>query len=73
MVILSKGFKQGNFEAHNYLKPRVTNIRGLRSNFVECESFPESNSPDILALCEANIDDSIDCGNFSSFNLTGFC
>ena len=25
----------------------------------------ESNSPDILALCEANLDDSIDSGNFS--------
>ena len=24
----------------------------------------ESNSPDILALCEANLDDSIDSGNF---------
>ena len=41
------------------------NIRGLRSNFVDCESFLESNSPDILALCEANLDDSIDFGNFS--------
>ena len=29
--------------------------------------FPEtpSNSPDILALCETNLDDSIDSGNFS--------
>ena len=34
-------------------------------NFVECESFLESNSPDILALCETNLDDSIDSGNFS--------
>ena len=33
--------------------------------FVECESFLESNSPDILALCETNLDDSIDSGNFS--------
>ena len=41
------------------------NIRGLRSNFVDCESFLESNSPDILALCEANLDESIDSGNFS--------
>ena len=41
------------------------NIRGLRSNFVDCESFLESNSPDILALCETNLDDSIDSGNFS--------
>ena len=41
------------------------NIRGLRSNFVDCESFLESNSPDILALCETNLDDSIDSGHFS--------
>ena len=33
--------------------------------FVDCESFLESNSPDILALCESNLDDSIDSGNFS--------
>ena len=41
------------------------NIRGLRSNFVDCEFFLESSSPDILALCETNLDDSIDSGNFS--------
>ena len=34
-------------------------------NFVDCESFLESNSPEILALCEANLDNSIDSGNFS--------
>ena len=62
---LSKRFKQGNFEPHNSLKRYFTNIRGLRSNFVECESFLESNCPDILALCETNLDDSIDSGNFS--------
>ena len=32
---------------------------------MDCESFLESNSPDILALCETNLDDSIDSGNFS--------
>ena len=31
----------------------------------DCESFLEPNSPDILALCETNLDDSIDSGNFS--------
>ena len=47
------------------------------SNFDDCESFLESNSPDspdsvlnqtlltLLALCETNLDDSIDSGNFS--------
>ena len=34
-------------------------------NFVDCKSFFESASPDILALCEANLDDSIEFGNFS--------
>ena len=57
------------FESHISLKLSFMNIRGLRSNFVECESFLESNSPDILALCETNLDDSIDSGNFS---VTGY-
>ena len=65
VAILSKGCKPDNFEPHNSLKLSFTNIRGLCSNFVECESFLESNSPDILALCETNLDDSIDSGNFS--------
>ena len=65
MTILSKACKPDNFESHNSLKLSFTNIRGLRSNFVDCESFLESNSPDILALCETNLDDSIDSGNFS--------
>ena len=34
-------------------------------NFVDYESFLESNSPDILALCDTNHDDSIDSGNIS--------
>ena len=41
------------------------NIWGLHSNFVNCKSFLESSSPDILALCETNLDGSIDSGNFS--------
>ena len=60
MNILSKACKPDNFESHNSLKLSFTNIRGL----VDCESFLESNSPDILALCEANLDDLIDSGNF---------
>ena len=43
----------------------MQSIRDGRSNFVECESFLESNSPDVLALCEINLDDSIDSGNLS--------
>ena len=77
MVILSKGSKPDKFEPHNSLKLSFTNIQGFCSNFAECESFLESNCPDILALCETNLDDSIDSGNFSvmglsSFNLKGF-
>ena len=65
MTILSKPCKPDNLESHNSLKLSFTNIRGLRSNFLDCESFLKSNSPDILALCETNLDDSIDSGNFS--------
>ena len=64
-TILSEGFKPGNFQPHNSLKLRFTNVQGLCSNFVESESFHESNSPDIFALHETNLDDSIDSGNFS--------
>ena len=65
MTILSKVCKPDSFESHNSLKLSFMNIPGLRSNFVDCESFLQSNSPDILALCEANLNDSIDSGNFS--------
>ena len=65
MVILSKAFKPDNFGSHNSLKLNFANIRGLRSNFVDCESFLESDSPDILALCDTNLDDSIDSGILS--------
>ena len=65
MNILSKACKPDNFESHNSLKLSFKNIRGLHLNFVDCESFLESNSPDILALCETNLDDSTDSGNFS--------
>ena len=63
MAILSKTCKPDNFESHNYPKLSFTNIQGLRLNFVDCKSFLESNCPDILALCETNLDDSIDSGN----------
>ena len=64
MAILSKTCKPDNFESDNYIKLSFTNIWGLLLKFVECESFLESNSPKILALCEANLDDSIDSGSF---------
>ena len=63
MAILSKAWKPNNFESHNSLKLSFMNIWGLCSNLVDCESFLESNSPDILALCETNLDGSIHSGN----------
>ena len=65
MAILSKGCKQDNFELYNSLKFSFMNIWELCSDFVDSESFLESNSPDIFALCETNLDDSIDSSNFS--------
>ena len=65
MAVLPKACKPDNFESHNSLKLSFMNIRGLHSNFVDCESFLESNSPDILALYETNQDDSVDSENFS--------
>ena len=48
MAILSKACKPDHFELHNSLNLTFANIQGLCSNFVNCESFLESNSPDIL-------------------------
>ena len=50
IVILLKGFKPDKTESHNSLELSFMNIWGLCSNFVKCESFLESNSPDILVL-----------------------
>ena len=64
MTILSKGCTPDNFESCNSLKFSF-NIWSLCSNFVDYESFLESNSPDILALCESILYDTIDSSNFS--------
>ena len=42
---------------------KTSNIQGLRSSL--SESFLESNSPDILALCETDLNDSVDSANLS--------
>ena len=68
MAILSKACKPDNFELCNSLKLSFRDIWGLCLNFVDCESFLESNSPDILGLSETNLDDSINLGNFSGRN-----
>ena len=57
-MAIPKGCKADNFKSHNSLKLSFTNIQVLYWNFAECESFVESNSPDILALCETNLDNS---------------
>ena len=67
--MLSKACKPDNFESHNSLKLSFANTRRLCLNFVDCKSFLELNSPDILAMCETNLDDSNDSGNFS---VTGY-
>ena len=50
--------KPDHFELHNSIKFSFTSIWGLCLNFLDCKSFLESNSPDILALCETNLDGS---------------
>ena len=72
MAILSKACKPDDFELHNSLKLSFTNIRGLHWNFVDCKSFHESNSSDILALYDTNLDDSIVSGNWLNFSVKGF-
>ena len=51
-----KVHKLDNFESYNFLKLSCTNVPGRRSNFLGCECFFGSNSPDMLALCETNLD-----------------
>ena len=57
MAVLSKGCKPDNFESYNSLNLSFTNIQSILFNFVDCESSLESNSPNILALRETNLDD----------------
>ena len=66
IAILSKGCKPDNFESHN--SHTLTNIRGLCSNLVECESFLESNFPDIVAWFWQFL-----CDGLSSFTPKELC
>ena len=76
MTTLSKGCKLNNFEPHGSLKFNFTNIRGLCSNFVECESSLESNSPDSLAVWDKlgclNWFWQFPCEGLPSFDSEGF-
>ena len=59
MTMLSKGSKPDNYEPHNFLKIFADIYKYLQPSFIFCcESFLESNSPGILALCETNLIDS---------------
>ena len=65
MAILLTGQQSDNFESLDSLKLSLTNIWGLCSKIVSFDPSLKPNSPDILALCGANVDDSIGSGNFS--------
>ena len=56
LVVLSKGCEPDSFESHNSLKHSFVNVWGLCSNFFEWESLLESNSTDILVLCETDLE-----------------
>ena len=66
-MAISKACKPNNFKSNNSLKVSFTYIGDLRLNFVDCDPFLASNSPDILALCETNLDGSINSGNLFVF------
>ena len=57
------------FEPPRALSISFSNVRGLRTNFTECEAYLNTASPDILALCETNLDESI---SSSSFMVPGY-
>ena len=63
--MLLKACKPDNSESQDSLKLSFTKIQGLHSNFVDCESFLESNYLEIFAVRETNLDNSIDSDNFS--------
>ena len=64
MAISSKGYKRDNFEPHNSLNIPLQIFKTFVLIFFNVN--PTLNqTPDILALCETNLDDSIDSGNFS--------
>ena len=47
-----------------------TNIRGLRTNFVYVEPYLNSKKPDMLALCETNLNPEI---SEKEFDIPGYC
>ena len=68
--------KLNNFESHSSLKLSFTNIRGLRSNFVKCESsFNQILLIFLLYVRQTwlNWFWQFLCKRLPSFNLKGFC
>ena len=64
MVVLSKVLKLDNFDSQNSLKLSLTNIPGLCSYFVWCESFLESSSPGNIVLSETKLENGSGSSNF---------
>lgn len=64
-MAISKELKSDNIESHNSLNLKFTNVRSFRCNFVSYEYFLEPDPPDIIALCDTNLEHSFVCINFS--------
>ena len=60
MALLSKDCEPDNSKSHKSIKRRFSNTQVLCSNFLEYKFSPESNSPNILGLCETKLLQSID-------------
>lgn len=63
MAIISKP-KPDSTKPPKPLSLSFSNVRGLRSKFDQVESFLSDSSPDIFALCESNLNPSIDSSDF---------
>ena len=64
MTIQNKS-KSGYHKPPKPFSLSFTNIRGLRCNFSHVESFLCNSLPDVLAICETNLNPSISSSDFS--------
>ena len=64
MAIILRFTKPVSPKSHTSLKVSYTNSRGFCSNLLHCESCLETNLSDILALCETNLEDTVDSNSF---------
>ena len=64
MAISSKGYKWDNFEPHNSLNIPLQIFKTFAQIFLNVNRSL-NQTPDILALCETNLDESIDSADFS--------